>query len=219
MSNAKFVKASFIKKNFDISSQTLRKWADSGKLKYIKIENSGSRLFDYQCFLNIIGANKFVSSTERKGKRRVCYARVSSNHQKEDLTRQTEYLSKRYPNHEIITDIASGINWKRKGLQTILDGIIEKSIEELVVTHQDRLSRFGFDLIQWICDKFNCKLVVLNEHTDKNPELDIAQDVLSVINFFTAKNNGMRSAMYRKERNTQIKKNKDIPNDIPEKIA
>jgi predicted site-specific integrase-resolvase len=206
-----YVKSSFIRKKFDISSQTLQKWADSGKVKSIKTKENGRRLFHYQSFLDYIGASDKDHFTNRK---KVCYARVS---QKEDLIRQIRFLKSRYPKHEIIKDIGSSLNWKRNGLQTLLERIIDGSVEEVVVTHQDRLSRFSFDLLYWLFQKFNCKLVVLNQSTETNPEIEMSGDVLSIINYFVAKNNGRRAAENKKIRDIKSHENKIISESESEK--
>ena len=90
-----------------------------------------------------------VSITPRKKptKRNICYCRVSTSSQKEDLERQVEFFRCKYPNHEIIKDIGSGLNFKRKGFNSILDFAIKGDIGEVVVTHKDRLGRIGFELV------------------------------------------------------------------------
>lgn len=211
----KYVKLSYITKNYQVSPQTLRVWADTGKVKSIKNPNSRHRLIEYDSFLKYVGA---TSETDTEIKRqRICYARVSSSHQKQDLKRQIDYLKYKFPDHKIIKDIGSGLNWKRKGLQTILEQLFEGHIEQIVVTHTDRLSRFGFELLQWLCKKFNCTIVVLNESTETNPEIELSQDVLSIITYFTAKNNGMRASKNRKDRDSKIKKDKALSNNTPKK--
>lgn len=84
------------------------------------------------------------------------------------------------PNCQLIKDIGSGLNWKRKGLETILEQIHQGDIEEIVVAYKDRLCRFGYELFEWICQKHDTKIVVLNkvsETEDRTKEL--AEDLLS----------------------------------------
>ena len=126
---SKYVKPSVIQKQYDISSQTIRRWVDEKKVKSIKLPDSGRRLIHYEDFLRFVGAE---ICEDTKQKKCVCYARVSSNHQKEDLARQIETLKNRYPHHEIIKDIGSGLNWKRKGLQTLLELVLSNSVEQVV---------------------------------------------------------------------------------------
>jgi predicted site-specific integrase-resolvase len=206
-----YVKCSYIKERFDISHTTLRRWADSGKIRIVTLPGGGQRLYDYEHFLTLVGAPDHTDTTVTR--KRICYARVSSSHQKEDLVRQIQYLQDKFPDTEIIKDVGSGLNWHRKGIQSLLDQVVGGTVEEIVVTNKDRLCRFGYELLEWLFKKFNCKIMVLNESTDATPEIELSQDVLSVINYFTAKNNGMRSAQNRKNRATQVQKSKTLPNN------
>ena len=98
----------------------------------------------------------------------------------------------------IIQDIGSGINWKRSGLKTILELAMQKKLETVVVAHRDRLCRFAFELIQWILEKNEVKLVVLNESICST-EQELAEDLLSIIHVFSCKQMGKRR--YKKEDN------------------
>jgi predicted site-specific integrase-resolvase len=149
------------------------------------------------------------TQSEIKNRTTVLYARVSSPHQVEDLNRQVEYLQtfckEKYQSAELIKDIGSGLNWKRKGLETLLERIHEGDIEQVVVTYKDRLCRFGYELFEWICQKHDTKIVVLNKvsetsetETDRTKEL--AEDLFSIVTVFVAKNNGMRSSKNRQLR-------------------
>jgi predicted site-specific integrase-resolvase len=97
-------------------------------------------------------------------KKKICYARVSSYDRKEDLDRQIQYLTEKYPDHEPITDIGSGINFKRKGLQKIIELAISDDLSEVVVTYKDRLCRIGYDLIEFILKKYsNAEIKIEND--------------------------------------------------------
>ena len=204
----KYVKAKYIQERFEISSNTLRTWGAKGKLKMVRLPDSKQRLYDYNHFTKIIG----MDEQEVQNKENYCYARVSSSHQKEDLERQAESLQLQFPHHKIVKEVGSGLNWNRKGLRTILEQIVKRNVGEIVVAHKDRLCRFGFELLEWLCKEFGCKIVVLDETTETNPEIELSKDVLAIINFFTAKNNGMRSAANRrkKKQTIQSKKNKVV---------
>jgi predicted site-specific integrase-resolvase len=135
-------------------------------------------------------------------KRRICYARVSSAHQIEDLERQVEDLRRKYPNYEIIQDIGSGLNWHRKGFEKMMKDVMDGKIEEIVCTHKDRLCRFGFELVEMIFQKFGVSLVVLNVNKTRSQDYqqELAEDLLAVVNVFVAKNNGKRASENRKRR-------------------
>ncbi|MEZ5671744.1 MAG: IS607 family transposase [Thiotrichaceae bacterium] len=94
---------------------------------------------------------------------KIIYARVSSREKQVDLTSQIAYLRNRYPNRELIQDIGSGLNFKRKGFNALLERILSGNVAAVVVTHRDRLCRFGFELVESIARKFNCNIVVLDD--------------------------------------------------------
>jgi predicted site-specific integrase-resolvase len=206
-SNDEFVPPRTISKQFGISTACLRKWAETEKIKFIRPNRM--RLYHLPTVKKLFSMSDSIQTTNRK---RICYARVSSSHQKEDLTRQIEYLQKNYKETEIISDIGSGLNWNRKGFNSILEQIHKGNIFEIVVAYKDRLCRFGFELFEWICQKNNTKIVVLNtnsEIVDRSKEL--SDDILSIITIFVAKNNGLRSHENRKRRKL-IQDKEDIKN-------
>ena len=97
-----------------------------------------------------------------------------------------------YPNHELIKDIGSGLNMNRKGLRRIIDYAIIGEIEEIVVVYKDRLTRYGYELIEYLIKKYsNCKIIILN-NKKKEAKEELVEDVLQIMNIFVAKINGMR---------------------------
>jgi putative resolvase len=119
--------------------------------------------------------------------------RVSTNGQKNDLEHQKKYMIKKYPNYEIIEDIGSGINFNRKGLRKIIKLGIEGKINRLIVAYKDRLTRFGFDLIEDLIKEYsNGEIIIENEKDEKEPKDELVDDVLQILNVYTAKMNGLR---------------------------
>jgi putative resolvase len=101
-------------------------------------------------------------------------------------------MKQKYPNYEIIQDIASGLNFNRPGLNKIIKMALNNEIDEVVVSYNDRLCRFGFELIEMILkESSNGKITVLN-NTDDSPEEELTKDLVSIINVFSAKLNGMQ---------------------------
>ena len=174
---------------FGVSTSTLRRWDKKNKIKTIRTP-SNYRSYDISSVEQTKNKNSIVVS-----KKKMCYCRVSSKKQMDDLERQQDYLKSKYPNHEIISDIGSGINWKRKGLLSILEQSDKGLIEEVVVAHKDRLARFAFELIQWLLEKNGCKLVVLNEPVSEEEKL--TDDILSIIHIFSCRKMGMQK--YKKD--------------------
>lgn len=151
----------------------------------------------------------YPNSTRKPTDERVTllYARVSSRSQKSDLEQQIKFLAAHYPDAEIITDIASGLNFKRKGLQTLLDRVLTNTCKLVVIAHKDRLCRFGFDLIAWLCQRQQTEILVLNQ-TNLSPEREMVEDILAIIHVFSCRLYGLRK--YKK----QITEDSELP-DIP----
>jgi excisionase family DNA binding protein len=157
-----------------VHPDTLRKWADTGEISYIKTK-SGQRRYDVDSYIG-----KSTTSTT------ICYCRVSSNRQRDDLERQVEFLQNQYPNAEFVRDIGSGLNFKRRGLKTILERAMSGTHITLVVAHRDRLARFGIDLIRQVLEQNGGKLVVLDE-TLLSPEQELTDELLDILDILTTK--------------------------------
>lgn len=208
MNDDQFISPCKIKKKFDVTSNTLRTWAEKDQIRYIRIrDGKGKRLYNIEDVEKIFYGSKLPEHRKQV----ICYARVSSNHQKGDLDRQIELLQETYKEAEIISDIGSGLNFKRKGFQTLLDRIHNREIEKVVVAYKDRLCRFGFELVEWILKKSDTELVVLNKlsSSDESGTSELAEDLLSITTVFVARNNGNRSAKYRKQRKEEAKKKEE----------
>ena len=178
-----------------MSTQTLRLWDKQGKIRSLRTP-SNRRMYHKQDVCNAVG--RTVSSTKKK---KVVYARVSSKKQMDDLERQKTFLSIQFPDHILVTDIGSGINWKRKGLQTILEQSLRGEIEEIVVAH----CRFAFELLEFIFRTSNTKLVVLNDDDEKSTEQELADDLISIVHVYSCR------------RYSSCSKNKNLSNSPTEK--
>jgi putative resolvase len=168
-------------------AQTLRKLADQKKIISYKTI-SGQRKFDKS---NIIQMCSNVSTVfERRDPTKInyIYTRVSSRKQYDDLEKQIEFIKSQKPeyntSYKLISDIGSGINFKRQGLNTILDSCMQNNIGEVVIAHKERLSRFGFDLIKLIIEKAGGKITIINDEQNKSTEQELAEDLLSIINIY-----------------------------------
>jgi excisionase family DNA binding protein len=161
---------------------SLRRWENEGKLKAIRTPG-GQRRFILEEVEKIGGIPRTIKT--------ICYGRVSTHSQQDDLQRQLEHLRTRYPEAEIISEVGSGLNFKRKKFLAILERIIDGDIQRIVVAHPDRLVRFGFELVRWLCTKFECELVVLNDR-QLSPEQELVQDMLSIIHCFSSRLYGLR---------------------------
>lgn len=178
-----------------VTVQTLRRWEKDGQLLPDKKTEGQTRYYDIDRILGLNHKNKESTLT-------YAYARVSSHDQKEDLQRQKEALSiyciKHGWNYEIISDLGSGMNYKKRGLKNLLDAILGRKIKRLVLTHKDRLLRFGAELIFTLCEIHHVEVVIMNQGEDLSFEEDLAKDVLEIITVFSARLYGARSHKNKK---------------------
>ena len=181
------------RKKLGLHPNTLRKYADNGIIDVIKTP-SGQRRFNIDSFIT---NNQSCLQT-------VLYCRVSSAKQTDDLRNQKDYLLSKYPGEEVIADVGSGLNFKRKGLRAILERLLQGDPIKLVVAERDRLCRFGFELIEFLVIKNGGEIVVLNQG-EYSPEGELVSDILSIIHVFSCRIHGMRK--YK----NQIKEDKDLP--------
>ena len=203
-----YVSGSKATKILGVHQRTLYQWDEKKWIDTIRTPG-GKRLYNVKKYLASTEKNlkktSLVPNNEIKiekseeinlfenKKRNIIYGRVSSSGQKDDLERQILALKKKYPNYELITDIGSGMNLNRKGLRKIIDISITGNLNEVVVVHKDRLCRFGFDLIEDIINKYsNGKITIIEKIDDKEPQEELVEDVLQIMNIFVAKMNGLR---------------------------
>ena len=163
--------------------QTLRNYADQGKIPYYR-NSAGQRLYDVTPSVDAFLGRASKPET-------VCYCRVSSAKQRGDLQRQCAQMRSLYPNAEIIRDIGGGLNWKRKGLLSILERIHRGDKLTLVVAHRDRLARFGFELIEWLVQQNGGQVLVLHQ-PDASPQSELTEDLLAVLHTFSCRMPGLR---------------------------
>jgi putative resolvase len=184
MSSPKLVRIGIIAKHYGVSTQCIRKWNKDGKLESIRTKG-GTRLFDI---------SKLVKDETISDKAKIFYCRVSSLKQKPDLERQTELAKEKYPEHEIISDVGSGLNWKRKGLKKILAKSLRGEISEIVIFHKDRLCRFGYEILEYILGLHNTNLIV-HEPDDKIVKSkieELSEDLLAITHIFSCSYYGSR---------------------------
>ena len=178
-----------------VSRDTLRRWEKEGKIKSQRTVK-GHRRYDEG---ELTGLKKRNAPDD---KITVGYARVSSHDQKKDLQRQKEllesYLAANGWTFEILEDLGSGLNYQKKGLKLLIKKICSKSIQRLVLTHRDRLLRFGSELIFFLCEQFGVEVVIINASENTTFEDDLVQDVLEIITVFSARLYGSRSRKNKK---------------------
>lgn len=180
------------KKFYGVSKDTLRRWAKKGKINVIRTKGNHRRYF--------------MPDKQEPNSQKIIYARVSSSKQKEHLENQVKILQEKFPEHTVIKDIGSGINYDRKGFKTILEQVFDKNVEEVVVASKDRFVRFGFELFEFIFNKFGTRIKIINSKKCKTSEQELAEDLLSVVTVFTARYHGKRKYTTNNKKNKNISK-------------
>ncbi len=177
-----------------VSAQTLRNWDKSGKLKPHHKSTNGYRYYAENDLNILLGARNQNSKT-------VGYCRVSSPKQKEDLKQQEEnirtYLLAQGKPFEIVSDIGSSINYKRKGLQEILKGMANRTISKVVILSEDKLTRFGFELISYMAELYNCEIEIVDTSEKKDQE-EIVADLAQIMTVFSSQLQGKQASKVKK---------------------
>ncbi|HAT14606.1 MAG TPA: IS607 family transposase [Microcoleaceae bacterium UBA11344] len=180
-------------KELGVSTKTLRRWTDAGKIKYERSVSNQRRF--YLADIKRLMPRDLKQLDERIT---VNYARVSSHDQKADLVRQVQMLEAFSGSNgwqfETIQDLGSGLNYNKKGLKQLLKRIMAGDIGRLVITHKDRLLRFGSELVFAMCEEFNTEVVIVNKSIEETTfEMELATDMIELITVFSARLYGAKS--------------------------
>ena len=179
-----------------VSKSTLRRWEREGRLLPDERTAGGQRRYD----LAKLRPNAF--HTGPVARTTIAYARVSSHDQTADLERQGRMLemfcSANGWSFEILLDLGSGMNYHKRGLRNLLERIVAGNVDRLVLTHKDRLLRFGVELVFAICEMKDIEVVIINKGEEPTFEEELTQDVLEIITVFSARVYGSRSHKNKK---------------------
>ena len=182
-----------------VAVSTLRRWDKAGSFMPDFRTKGGHRRYKIKRI-----TKEFTNTPENRSQTRItiAYSRVSSADQKLDLVRQTkrlsEYCKKNNWNYEVISDLGSGINYKKKGLTKLIDLICSNKVSRIVLTNKDRLLRFGSPLLFKLCKFFDVEVIILEEQDHKTFEQQLVADVIEIMTVFTAKMHGRRSHQNKK---------------------
>jgi predicted site-specific integrase-resolvase len=186
-------------KMLGVSIPTLRRWDREGLLIAERTPAGHRRyLASEVATFNPLGINSDVLIRPT-----IAYARVSSHDQRADLERQIKVLEMYCASHgwqyRVISDLGSGMNYRKKGLSQLIEAIIEDRVGRLVLTHKDRLLRFGAELIFSLCAAKSVEVILINQDNDsKSFEEELAADVLEIVTVFSARLYGSRSHKNKK---------------------
>lgn len=174
-----------------VSAGTLRRWEREGRISAMDRTPGNHRRYS-QSSLDAMRGH-----TPANGRKTIAYARVSGSDQKQDLHRQADRLrdfcAAKGWTCEVIEDLGSGLNYKKQGLRHLLKAIQAGEVAHLVITHKDRLLRFGAELVFEICEHHGTEVVVLEDAERLGFEEELARDVIELVTVFAARLYGARS--------------------------
>ena len=175
-----------------VTVRTIQRWDKQGKIKCVRTVGGKRRIPESE-IKRILGIHE-----ERKI---IGYARVSSRTQKDDLERQIK-LIKNFAKEkgweiEILKDVGSGLKEDRRNFKKLLKMVINKEVSKVVVAYPDRLTRFGFKIIEEFFKSYGTEIVVINKK-EKTPQEELIEDLITIISYFAGKLYGMRSHKYKK---------------------
>ncbi|MDD4089038.1 MAG: IS607 family transposase [Tissierellia bacterium] len=177
--------------------QTLREWDKKDVLKPHHVTPTRYRYYSQEQLNHFLG----IKGIKTKTKKVIGYCRVSSQKQKDDLDRQIEnvktYMIAKGYSFEVITDIGSGINYNKKGLNQLIDMITNSEVEKIVILYKDRLLRFGFEIIENLCNKYGTTIEII-DNTEKTEDQELVEDLIQIITVFSCRLQGRRSNKAKK---------------------
>jgi len=167
------------------SSQTLRNWDRNGTLKPAVVNENGRKLYSKEQL------DQFIKNEDRLV---IGFCRVNRKSRSYELERQVqllkEYMDDQDWNYQIISDVGSGLDYKRKGLSEVLSLVLEHKVAKLIAVRRDSLVRYGYELIETICKANGCDVEYMEDIVDSD---DYCSDIASIIKFFNYDFEGKRA--------------------------
>jgi excisionase family DNA binding protein len=184
-------------KRLGISYSTLSRWVREGRIRAIRTAGGVFRVPESEVRRIVEGLP--ISKEVRV----IIYARVSSSDQKSDLERQVQYLkqycsSKGYRVVDVLSDVASGLKTDRRGLLKLFDYVMNRQIDVVVVTYRDRLTRFGFEYLEYFFKQYGVRVEVVFGEEPKDTYQELVEDLIEIVTSFAGKLYGLRSHKKKK---------------------
>ena len=184
-------------------TRTVQSYCIKGDINSIIIP-SGKRIISRDEVIKYLRSSNLLYEDDNKID--LIYARVSTNEQKNrgDLDRQIDYIireiiAKNPKNLKVFSEVGSGLNDNRTELKKLLDMVMNDEIDRIFILYKDRLTRFGFNYLEQICNKFGTKIIVISEEIqEKSIQEELAEDIISIIHSFSGKLYGMRNNIKEK---------------------
>ena len=195
MSNERLLTSKEFCELVGIKYPTFSQYVREGKIKVIHTSTGRIRVpySEVERFLGIRQGSEI---------RAIIYARVSDD-KKEDLKKQIEDLNqyciaKGYKVVDVLSDVGSGLNASRKGLLKLFDYVVNRKVDAVVITYKDRLTRFGFEYLEFFFKQYNVRIEAVLGEEDKDAYQEFVEDLMSIITSFASKLYGMRSHKKKK---------------------
>lgn len=195
-----------VAERLNISVKTLQRWDNEGILIAHRTPTNRRYYTEDQI-------QQYLHPSDNPHRLRVAYARVSNVGQKDDLKNQISFL-RDYANgkgvtlDDVMTDIGSGLNYKRKKWNFLLDMVMESKVDTIYITYKDRFVRFGYEWFEQLCLKFGTKVVVLN-NPDLSPHEEMVEDLISIIHVFSSRIYGLRKYKKKIEEDDDVSRIQD----------
>ena len=187
-----------VAKLLGVHIKTVQGWDRDGLITFNRT-HTNRRVINRDELIRLLNDRGMLFNDETTQKIDVIYARVSSHEQKVkgDLDRQVSFLAqevKDLKNPLVLSEVGSGLNDKRKKLHQLLDMVMQGKVDRVFVTYRDRLTRFGFNYLEKICNYHNTKIIVVKDITkEKSVQEELTEDMMALIASFSGKLYGMRS--------------------------
>lgn len=196
-------------KKVGVTVTTLRRMHESGELIPAHITRGGTRYYSTDQL------KQFLPDEPEKEKPVIGYCRVSTLSQKDELETQVSnvkaYMYARGYRFEIIQDTGSGINYKKKGLQSLIQKVNNQEVSKIVILDKDRLIGFGFELIEYLCELNHVEIEII-DNSGQSKEQELTDDLIKTITVFANRLYGQHSGKTRKLIE-EVKKNADGKKD------
>ena len=179
-----------------VSYVTLRRFIKEGKIRAIRTIGGKYRIPESE-------VKRLLSGIETKEVRTIIYVRVSSSDQKNSLERQVQYLTqycsaKGYRVVDVLSDVASGLNTERKGLLNLFNYVVNKQVDVVLVTYKDRLTRFGFEYLEYFFKQYGVGIEAVYGEEQKDAYQELVEDLIAIVTSFAGKLYGLRSHKKKK---------------------
>ena len=193
-----------IGKFLGVSSRTILNYRDSNIFK-MRLDEKTNRWYASREEVIKLLKHKGVYYCESSPKVSVLYARVSSNDQKKngDLNRQINKLvnyclENGITSYEVYSDVGSGLNSNRQGLGKLLHSVMYGNVDNIYITYKDRLTRFGFEYLETLCNYFGVNIITIEDISPKSEQEELVDDMMSLLASFSGKLYGMKSNKKKK---------------------